>query len=253
MSIRPVRLVPPVAAFEPPPVSVVDDLGDAPAPGELLCLVSPLPASVSLPALAAGGRRAGREVVEVSVPGIGARYLGGVARSAAATGWGLPELAALVVELEHRCTYWVAASTLAPLGGVGGRMFGFGRGRAMHWSHRGWTATAVNGRELDALARGAGARRAVCACRRSGAPVPRGISRALDQLSRSGIAVGRVRAGLASQLGAGWAVEGLAAPRVSASQLVKLREQFTSAPRCGWCGIPVVGSHCRRCTPGAPA
>jgi hypothetical protein len=78
------------------------------------------------------------------------------------------------------------------------------------------------------------------------------ICRRLDELAGSGIGVGRMRSGTAGMLGATWAVEVLGAPRITASQLAALREQFASAPGCGWCGLPVVGTHCRRCSPGAP-
>jgi len=53
--------------------------------------------------------------------------------------------------------------------------------------------------------------------------------------------VGRITHGVAAALGASWAVELLGAPPLSAAQLQRLREQFGAAPRCDWCGLPVVG------------
>jgi hypothetical protein len=229
------------------PVWVVDGLGDAPAAGQLLCLVPPLPAD-RLPSYAVD--QANREVIELALPGIGARYLGGIARAAAGGGWRLGELTALIIEIESRCTYWVAASRLGPLETSGRRRLPARRGAALRWSHRGWVPSTSGGSELMAMARAAGGR-AVCVCAASGGRPPRAIARGLDALARSGIAIGRVRGGTAAMLGAAWAVEALGAPRMTASQLAALREQFASAPRCGWCGLPVAGSHCRRCTPGA--
>jgi hypothetical protein len=231
------------------PVSVIDGVGDAPAHAELLCLVAPLPASEATRAAMLGHHRPGRELIEVSLPGIGARYLGGVACEAARDGWNLPELSALVVELESRCTYWVAAATLDALDGGSHRSL-VGRGRALRWACGTWAPTAVSGSSLRAIARSATVRGALCVCARSGRSMPRRVARELDELSRSRITVGNLRHGLAAMLGAGWAVEALVAPRLARAQLAMLREQFASAPRCGWCGIPVAGSHCRRCTPG---
>jgi len=243
-----VRLVPPLRqAPEVVPVWVVDGIGGAPAAGHLLCLVPPLPADrLSWYAV----DQANREVIELALPGIGARYLGGIARAAAGGGWRLGELAALIIEIESRCVYYVAASTLAPLG-ASGRRLPVRRRSALRWSYRGWAASGVGASELMSVARGAAGGRAICVCAASGERPPRDISRGLDVLARSGTEVGLVRGGTAALLGATWAVEALGAPRMTAPQLVALREQFASAPRCGWCGLPVVGSHCRRCSPGA--
>ena len=85
---------------------------DEPAPGCEALVVQPALASAAQ--LNTPGRAADRIVVRASLPGLGGRYLVGVARSAAAGGWAAEELAALVVELERRCTYvrwrrWVTA------------------------------------------------------------------------------------------------------------------------------------------------
>ena len=248
MTARAVRLVPPLRQAPPAvPVWVVDGLGEAPAVGELLCLVAPLSAG-GLPWGTAN--QANREVIELALPGLGARYLGGVARVAAGGGWRLPELTALIIEIESRCTYWVAASTLGKLGALGRRLPGR-RGPALRWSNHGWTPAGVGGAGLMAVVRGASGARTLCVCAVSGGSPPRMISRRLDELAASGIGIGRMRSGTAGMLGAAWAVEVLGAPRITASQLAALREQFASAPGCGWCGLPVVGTHCRRCSPGA--
>jgi len=248
MTTPAVRLVPPLKqAPEAVPVWVVDGLGEAPAAGQLLCLVPPLPADrLAWHAV----DQANREVIELALPGIGARYLNGIARAAAGGGWRLGELAALIIEIENRCTYWVAASTLGALGKSSRRRLP-ARGAALRWSCRGWVPSRSDGSALSAMARGAAGGRAVCVCAASGGRPPRTIARGLDALAQSGIAIGRVRSGTAAMLSATWAVEALGAPRMTASQLAALREQFASAPRCGWCGLPVVGSHCRRCSPGA--
>ena len=68
-----IRLVPPLRqAPEAVPVWVVDGLGEAPSAGQLLCLVPPLPAERLL---LSSVDQASREVVELALPGIGARYL----------------------------------------------------------------------------------------------------------------------------------------------------------------------------------
>ncbi len=249
MTAPDIRLVPLLRqAPEAVPVWVVDGLGEAPAAGQLLCLVPPLPVE---PLPLSSVDQANREVVELALPGIGARYLSDIARVAAGGGWRLGELTALIIEIESRCTYWVAASTLGPLGAYGRRRLPTPRGAALQWSHRGWVTSGTGGGALMAAARGAAGGRAVCVCAASGGRPPRIIARRLDTLAQSGVAVGRVRGGVAALLGAAWAVEALGAPRMTASQLAALREQFSSAPSCGWCGLPVVGSHCRRCSPGA--
>jgi hypothetical protein len=248
VTLRAVRLVPPLRqAPAAVPVWVVDGLGQAPAAGELLCLVAPLPAG-GLPWGTAN--QSNREVIELALPGLGARYLGGVARVAAGGGWRLPELTALIIEIESRCTYWVAASTLGQLGAPGGRPPRRRRGPALRWSNHGWTTAGAGGAGLMAVVRGASSGRTLCVCAVSGGSPPRMIFRRLDELAGSGIAIGRTRSGTAGMLGAAWAVEVLGAPRITTSQLAALREQFASAPGCGWCGLPVVGTHCRRCSPG---
>ena len=60
----------------------------------------------------------------------------------------------------------------------------------------------------------------------------------------------RSTGGLAASLGVRWTVELLVAPALPAGSLMALRERIASAPRCGWCGVPMLGADCRRCLPG---
>jgi hypothetical protein len=195
------------------------------------------------------GRGAGRIVVRASLPGIGGRYLVQVARCAAAGGWAADELAALVVELERRCTYLLLASTVAILVGSQPRRPGVhGPRRAVAWNGGGWSDAHT--RDLAASARTVSGRGYLCATATSGSAPPRSVAATLAELTASGVPVGQITHGVAEALGASWAVELLGAPPLSAAQLQRLREQFGTAPRCDWCGLPVVGRHCRRCSPG---
>lgn len=220
---------------------------DEPAPGCEALVVQPALASAAQ--LNTPGRAADRIVVRASLPGLGGRYLVGVARSAAAGGWAAEELAALVVELERRCTYVLLASTVAPLLMSRSRRVGVhGPRRAVAWDGGGWSG--AHARDLAASARTASGRGYLCAAATSGSTPPRTVAARLADLTASGVQLGRITHGVAAALGASWAVELLGAPPLSAAQLQRLREQFGGAPRCDWCGLPVVGRHCRRCSPG---
>ena len=61
--------------------------------------------------------------------------------------------------------------------------------------------------------------------------------------------MGELDRGLAAALGVRWTVELLVAPALRADSLMALRERVASAPRCGWCGVPMLGPVCRRCSP----
>jgi hypothetical protein len=65
--------------------------------------------------------------------------------------------------------------------------------------------------------------------------------------------VGALERGLAASLGVEWTVELLVAPALPSGSLMALRERVAGAPRCGWCGVPVLGPACRRCLTGARA
>jgi hypothetical protein len=220
---------------------------DEPPPGSEALIVQPALGSPSR--MGAPGRAGCRIVVRASLPGIGGRYLVQVARSAAAGGWAAEELAALVVELERRCTYLLLASTVAPVVASRPRRSGMrGPRRAVAWDGGGWSDAHM--RDLEASARTVSGRGYLCAAATSGSAPPRTVAAALADVTGSGVPVGRITHGVAAALGASWAVELLGAPPLSTAQLQRLREQFGAAPRCDWCGLPVVGRHCRRCSPG---
>ena len=236
-----------LAHVEQRPEVAVVVVPDEPPPGCEALVVQPALAGAWQ--MGTPGRGAGRIVVRASLPGIGGRYLVRVARSAAAGGWAAEELAALVVELERRCTYLLLASNLAPLVVSRSRRSGVhGPRRAMAWDGGGWSG--AHRRDLAASARTVSGRGYLCAVATSGSAPPRTVAATLSDLTASGVAVGRITHGVAATLGASWAVELLGAPPLSAAQLQRLREQFGAAPRCDWCGLPVVGRHCRRCSPG---
>ena len=220
---------------------------DEPPPGPEALIVQPALAGAAR--MGASGRAGGQVVVRASLPGIGGRYLVQVARSAAAGGWAAEELAALVVELERRCTYLLLASTVAPLIDPRPHRPGVhGRRRALAWDGAGWSGARA--RDLAASARAVTGRGYLCAAATSGSAPPRSVAATLADLSAAGVSVGRMARGVAAALRASWAVELLGAPPLSPAQLQRLREQFGAAPRCDWCGLPVVGRHCRRCSPG---
>ena len=69
----------------------------------------------------------------------------------------------------------------------------------------------------------------------------------LDAWRRAGAVAGRLDGGLARELDIRWALELAVAPTLTAAGLSTLREQVASAPRCGWCRLPVIGTACPRC------
>lgn len=236
-----------LAHLEQRPEVAVAVAPDEPPPGREALVVQPALAGVAR--MGTPGRAGGRIVVRASLPGIGGRYLVQVARSAAAGGWAAEELAALVVELERRCTYLLLASTVTTVVGSRPRRPGVHRPRrAVAWDGGGWSGAHT--RDLAPSARTVSGRGYLCAAATSGSAPPRSVAAALAELTASGVSVGRITHGVAAALGASWAVELLGAPPLSAAQLQRLREQFGVAPRCDWCGLPVVGRHCRRCGPG---
>ena len=236
-----------LAHVEQRPEVAVAVAPDEPPPGRDALVVQPALAGVAR--MGTPGRAGGRIVVRASLPGIGGRYLVQVARSAAAGGWAAEELAALVVELERRCTYLLLASTVTTVVGSRSRRPGVHRPRrAVAWDGGGWSGAHT--RDLAPSARTVSGRGYLCAAATSGSAPPRSVAAALAELTASGVSVGRITHGVAAALGASWAVELLGAPPLSAAQLQRLREQFGVAPRCDWCGLPVVGRQCRRCSPG---
>jgi hypothetical protein len=230
----------------PIPVVVVTDPADLPATGDALLILDALGLDDRTSRSRLGSSRL---VVQLGLPGIGARYLTGVARAAALGGWGAPELAALVIELERRCAYVVVAQTTAILVPRRRPAIGPQRRQAVRFDRTGWFRVRADGALFDREMRSAQGRGYTFAAARSG-DQPRWVSRELARLSARGVRVGAARPALAPVLGAGWAVELLAAPPVGSHQLQTLRDRFASASRCDWCGLPVIGRHCRRCTPG---
>ena len=233
--LAPLRL----AYVEQRPEVIVVVAPDEPPPGSEALIVQPALAGAAQ--MGTTGRAGCRIVVRASLPGIGGRYLVQVARSAAAGGWAAEELAALVVELERRCSYLLLASTVAPVVSSGPRRSGVqGPRRAVAWDGGGWSGART--RDLAASARTVSGRGYLCAAAASGSAPPRTVASTLADLTASGVPVGRITHGVAAALGASWAVELLGAPPLSAAQLQRLREQFGAAPRCDWCGLPVVGA-----------
>lgn len=231
-----------------PPVRVVTAAGDIPRGEEVLILIDALSPSAGL-GLGELAHRS-RIAVRCGLPGIGGRYLLQIARSAAAGGWEVDELAALVVELERRCMYVVLASTVAALTGRPRRGRWPRRPMAAGWDGGAWTIGRAGARDVERTASASSARGYLCVASTSGAAPPSPVAGELRRLSAAGVPVGQIARGVAAALGASWAVEVLGTPALSAPQLLQLREQFGSAPRCDWCGLPVVGRHCRRCSPG---
>jgi hypothetical protein len=227
------------------PVVVATDPTDLPASGDGVLLLEPLPARAAAVARMRAGR--GTLCVSMALPGIGARYLVGVARAAALAGWGAGELAALTIELERRCTYIVAAAGVAPLVG---RSLRLQRRDAARYAADGWSRVPASRLVLADEARAALARGNTCAAAIAGTSHPRFARRAAADLAGLGMPVGRAPAALPVALGSAWTVELLAAPALGTPQLQTLRDRFSTASRCDWCGLPVVGRHCRRCTPG---
>jgi hypothetical protein len=226
------------------PVVVATDPSALPASGDGLLLLEPLPARAAAVARMRAAR--GTLCVSMALPGIGARYLVGIARAAALAGWGAGELAALTIELERRCTYIVAAAAVAPLAGRPRRLR---RRTAARYADGGWMRVPANTLVLADEARAALARGHTCVAAVSGTS-QRFAERSAADLAALGMPVGRSPASFPAALESPWAIELLAAPALGTPQLRPLRDRFATASRCDWCGLPVVGRHCRRCTPG---
>jgi hypothetical protein len=184
---------------------------------------------------------------DLRLPGIGGRYLAGLAHHVHAAGWEAVEVAALLDAVEERSAMWVACPSAAALRRAGligrGRM----RGACARWASGGWTHTAI---DPDALAAVAAAERSgvVCVSAVSGRGAP---TRLVAAVTKPEVRCGRLDAGLAAALGVAWTVELLLAPALPPGSLMAVRERIAAAPRCGWCGVPMAGGRCRRCQPGA--
>ena len=213
-----------------------------------------------IPALAAASRiarhhgispqvRVAPDSYELRLPGIGGRYLAGVAAHVAGQGWLAAEAAALLGALEDRCSMWVVCSSGAALVRAGLAPDGARARRAAATRFAGgrWGPVRIPpaGTVSDVMRAGT-ARGAVCAAAESGRRPPADLVRAA---AAGGARTASMDQGLASTLGTRWAIELLVAPAIPAGSLVGLREQVAAAPRCGWCRAPLVGSTCRRCAP----
>jgi hypothetical protein len=244
-----------LAHASPQPVVDVTLGARSPLPaGHSLVLLPPLPVMASLvPATMSGDGRDRSLAVRLSLPGIGTRYLLRVAQRAAQMGWGIDELAALMVELERRCAHLVVAPELARLAPDRRRRRWLDHDQALWWEGGAWVASRGRPSDLLAAARNSGLRGYGNAVACSGAGLPRRIAGVLDELAALGVTVRTGGGELSLQLGARWAVELLGTPQLSPAQLQALRERFAAAPRCDWCGVPVVGRHCHRCTAGGSA
>ena len=214
-----------------------------------------------IPALAARSRaarhhgiasspRAVARDLELRLPGIGGRYLTGVADHVSLRGWSAEEAGALLAALEDRCSMWIVCSSgnaVARAGLAPDRPGGLRRAGAARFAGGRWDAARIPPAEsVTELMRAGAARGAVCAAAESGRLPPSSFVRAA---AAGGAHTASMDRGLAAALGARWAVEFLVAPAIPAGSLVGLREQIAAAPRCGWCRAPLIGSTCRRCTP----
>ena len=227
----------------------------APAgPGEPLDLVSALSAASRIarhhgippaPHPASGS-------LELRLPGIGGRYLEGVAAHVEALGWPAGDVAALVAALEDRCSMWIVCSPPRALvrAGLAPEATRLRRSGAARFAGARWSQARIPPAETVAeLMRAGTARGAVCAAADSGRLPPSSLARAA---AAGGARTASMERGLAAALGARWAVELLVAPAIPGGSLVGLREQIAAAPRCAWCRAPLIGSTCRRCTPARP-
>jgi hypothetical protein len=220
--------------------------GSAPAPVQLVSAFSAAGRVARAEGLAGGG------VIghELRLPGIGGRYLAGVAAHAHARGWDALEVAALLAAVEERSAMWVVAPSAGTLRRAGLIEAGRGPRRACaRWSGGRWARVTVDPAALSAVAAAGGAR-AVCAAAVSGARAPH---RLVSAVQADGVRVGALERGLAASLGVAWTVELLVAPAPPAGSLMALRDRVAGAPRCGWCGVPVLGPACRRCLSGSRA
>jgi hypothetical protein len=184
------------------------------------------------PSLTAHGQR-------LRLPGLGGRYVAGVARHAVEHGWDALAAEALVAALEERSRVWLLAGSLAALerSGLLARR-GPLPARGARWDGRRWRPSGRR-QALREARLAAGERGGLLLAASSGAP-PRRLLGALE-------AVGARRGSLAAELATSWAVELLVTPRLSDAGLAALRERLAAAPRCHWCGVPAVGDACARC------
>jgi hypothetical protein len=213
--------------------------------GQPLRLVSALSAAgrvARAEGLAGGGERGH----ELRLPGIGGRYLAGIAAHAHERGWAPVEVAALLDAVEDRSAMWIVCPSAAALRRAGLIERGRARVACARWSSGRWSRITLDIPALAAVA-ASGRTRGVCAAAVSGTGAPR---RLVEAVHTGGVHAGVLERGLAASLGVRWTVELLVATALPPGSLISLRERVASAPRCGWCGVALLGPDCRRCLPG---
>ncbi len=168
------------------------------------------------------------------LPGLGGRFVCEVRGEAARRGWRDVELAGLVAATEDRTELWLITPA------------------ARRWRSpevRRWHATRFLSCEQDVqslvLTVAANRGRRVCLVAASGRG--RRGDALLTRLQSAGATAGRIDAGPAAPLGMAWAIELMIGPIVTHDSLAALRDAMVAAPRCAWCGVPVLGSRCTRC------
>ena len=168
------------------------------------------------------------------LPGIGARFVAGVLAEATREGWGQTELAGLVTAAEERSALWLVTP---------------GAGRRRTPEIRRWQSSRFvrSDQDLRSLVLTAAAVRDHNVCLVGISGRSRRADAIAAKLAAVGARVGRVEVGVADAIDLGWAVELMIAPRLTRDALSSLRDVMASAPRCGWCGVPVLGNRCRRC------
>lgn len=184
-----------------------------------------------LRAVSAPGVGAAVEVFQPRLPGIGARYLSSLADAARTHGWQPAEITGLLAAAETRSTLWVVSGRRVPPGST-----------VVRWQAGALIPTGDVGRLLDVIG-AAESHGAVCLAAISG-PTP---ARLVEQFAGAGARLGRASARDAVPRSARWSVEVLRTPVLLEDSMPALREQLASAPRCGWCRMPVLGTACRRC------
>ncbi len=238
MSIRPARRPLRVAG-----APAVEGAGASVPPLRLVSALSAAGRIARAEGLAGGAERGH----ELRLPGIGGRYLAGIAAHAHERGWAPLEVAALLDAVEDRSAMWVVCPSAAALRRAGLIDGGHGRQVCTRWSAGRWSRIALDVPALAAVA-ASGGTRGVCAAAVSGTGAPR---RLVEAVHAGGVRTGLLARGLAASLGVRWTVELLVATALPPGSLMALRERVASAPRCGWCGVPLLGPDCRRCLPGA--
>lgn len=190
------------------------------------------------------------ETYRLRLPGIGGRWLAGIASEAAGRGWAGADVVALVAAVEERTCMWIAAPNLRRMVAAGllGRTHLPRRHAGAIYEQGSWRWARCDGDALvSALTPADAAVTRVAAI--SGDRAPGDLVSALES---GGCRSGRLGTGLAAALQTRWAVELVVGPAVSAAGLGVLRDQIAGAPRCGWCRTPVLGVRCPRCAGGEP-